>query len=373
LPLLGFVRLTARTYHARHGRAHRRGCRRACGPRARGHDTHSPADDRKLSRARCRGGIHWAARPRRSKHYSQAPSRPGPSARCPRSLRRTRAGSHGHTAGKKPGETAPGTGKPILKVNKDRRSPAIPPILKVQLSGEPLQTSPLELLTHSRLCYKRSMARWQRGRRRRGKLSGEGGSTQQPQQAIQPVYPDMVGEPESAPSEPPVAGVDASSTSQAQQQSGGRRRRRGRRGGRGGSAKRGGAVRSTQDQAAATAQGTAGSAEETVHRGHQQGRDREAARRAGQQLPPLAPEYPPERYQQPFADVSPDLPAARPQPGPQRKPRGVVVLTIGLPGSGKSSWFKRRGVTPLSSDLLRTLLFDNITEQRYQDLVFSTL
>ncbi len=252
--------------------------------------------------------------------------------------------------------------------------PVIPPVLKVQLSGEPLQTSPLELLTHSRLCYKRSMARWQRGRRRRGKLSGEGGSPQQPQQAIQPVYPDMVGEPEPAPSEPPVAGVEASSASQAQQQSGGRRRRRGRRGGRGGSAKRGEAVRSTQDQAAATAaQGTAGSAEETVRSGNQQGRDREAARRAGQQLPPLAPEYPPERYQQPLADVSPDLPAARPHPGPQRKPRGVVVLTIGLPGSGKSSWFKRRGVTPLSSDLLRTLLFDNITEQRYQDLVFSTL
>lgn len=50
-----------------------------------------------------------------------------------------------------------------------------------------------------------------------------------------------------------------------------------------------------------------------------------------------------------------------------------MVLAIGLPGSGKSSWFKRRGVTPLSSDLLRTLLFDNITEQKYQDLVFGTL
>lgn len=53
--------------------------------------------------------------------------------------------------------------------------------------------------------------------------------------------------------------------------------------------------------------------------------------------------------------------------------RGVVVLAIGLPGSGKSTWFKRRGVTPLSSDLLRTVLFDDITEQRYQHLVFSTL
>src|SRR5262249_7293670 len=56
-----------------------------------------------------------------------------------------------------------------------------------------------------------------------------------------------------------------------------------------------------------------------------------------------------------------------------KAPRGVVVLAIGLPGSGKSTWFKRRGVTPLSSDTLRTLLFDDITEQRYQSLVFSTL
>ncbi len=49
------------------------------------------------------------------------------------------------------------------------------------------------------------------------------------------------------------------------------------------------------------------------------------------------------------------------------------MLSIGLPGSGKSSWFKRNNITPLSSDLLRGLLFDDPSEQRFQDLVFSNL
>lgn len=58
---------------------------------------------------------------------------------------------------------------------------------------------------------------------------------------------------------------------------------------------------------------------------------------------------------------------------PARAPKGVVVLAIGLPGSGKSSWFKRHQIHPLSSDLLRALLFDDAQEQRFQDLVFSNL
>jgi predicted kinase len=67
---------------------------------------------------------------------------------------------------------------------------------------------------------------------------------------------------------------------------------------------------------------------------------------------------------------SPPVPAAAAKPRP---PKGIVVLAIGLPGSGKSSWFKRHNVIPLSSDMIRSLLFDDVREQRFQDLVFSNL
>ena len=68
------------------------------------------------------------------------------------------------------------------------------------------------------------------------------------------------------------------------------------------------------------------------------------------------------------AKVPPALPTAPPRP-----PKGIVVLAIGLPGSGKSSWFKRHNVVPLSTDMVRSLLFDDVREQRFQDLVFSNL
>ena len=77
-------------------------------------------------------------------------------------------------------------------------------------------------------------------------------------------------------------------------------------------------------------------------------------------------------------ETQPELPSLPPpeaeaaERSPQ-SPKGYVILAIGLPGSGKTTWFRRRGVTPLSSDLLRSILFDDVEEQRYQGLVFSTL
>ena len=75
-------------------------------------------------------------------------------------------------------------------------------------------------------------------------------------------------------------------------------------------------------------------------------------------------------------ETQPEMPVAQAPEATERSPqapRGFVVLAIGLPGSGKTTWFGRRGITPLSSDLLRNILFDDVEEQRYQGLVFSTL
>lgn len=65
--------------------------------------------------------------------------------------------------------------------------------------------------------------------------------------------------------------------------------------------------------------------------------------------------------------------AQAPVATPSRPTKGTVILAIGLPGSGKSSWFKRHNINPLSSDMLRSILFDDPNEQRFQDLVFSNL
>lgn len=89
---------------------------------------------------------------------------------------------------------------------------------------------------------------------------------------------------------------------------------------------------------------------------------------------PLAPLQPTLMTEPAAVEGAPEsVPSASATPIAARTAKGVVVLAIGLPGSGKSSWFKRHNIRALSSDLLRDLLFDDPTEQRYQDLVFSNL
>lgn len=51
----------------------------------------------------------------------------------------------------------------------------------------------------------------------------------------------------------------------------------------------------------------------------------------------------------------------------------MVVLAIGLPGCGKSTWFARQGIVPLSTDLIRKLLLDDETDQSQQAHVFGAL
>jgi predicted kinase len=117
-------------------------------------------------------------------------------------------------------------------------------------------------------------------------------------------------------------------------------------------------------------------------RGRSAGRGREQA--VAQAFTPkgITPSVPPETNDSPefgeptVAPVSPLPQSPRPPASTtvtQRAPKGIVVLAIGLPGSGKSSWFKRHNVAPLSSDMIRSLLFDDVREQRFQDLVFSNL
>lgn len=115
-------------------------------------------------------------------------------------------------------------------------------------------------------------------------------------------------------------------------------------------------------------------------RGRRRGRRGRGTRGRQQQGQPPVPTIPPglatgEAAEAELDDTVPEAPAPAPAaPAPRgKKTKGAVVLAIGLPGSGKSSWFKRNSIIPLSSDLVRGLLFDDPTEQRYQDLVFSTL
>lgn len=50
-----------------------------------------------------------------------------------------------------------------------------------------------------------------------------------------------------------------------------------------------------------------------------------------------------------------------------------IVVLVGLPGSGKSTWLRGIGVSGLSSDAIRHTLADDETDQTIHDRVFQTL
>ncbi len=56
---------------------------------------------------------------------------------------------------------------------------------------------------------------------------------------------------------------------------------------------------------------------------------------------------------------------------PSDRPR--IIVLVGLPGSGKSTYLEKLGVSSLSSDEMRRLLIDDVTNQTIHGKVFASL
>ncbi len=238
-------------------------------------------------------------------------------------------------------------------------------------NGDRYKFNETELARNRRTWYKSLMRRWMRDRvKRRNQKSKNPQQSEEQAQGPAPLQPTFLDRESSwsepaeerpgAPAEiapepvyeaqPEADPFDGEAENSAAGRPAGRRERSRRRG-------RGGRGRNRTDQQERAAQAGASAPALPIVPGQATG---EAAEIDEPETLPDAPEID-------AADAVPQKAA------PPRGTKGAVVLAIGLPGSGKSSWFKRHNIIPLSSDLVRGLLFDDATEQRFQDLVFSSL
>jgi predicted kinase len=192
------------------------------------------------------------------------------------------------------------------------------------------------------VCYKPFMRKWMRERmkRRKPKAQEQSASSDPGQTPLQPAYfEEPAASEEEAIAEPPAAPQEQANPESVE------------------------AADPQPERGRGTSEGPA-------RRRRRRGR---GGRGRGKTQTPPAPLQPTLMHAE-EASAAPVAPPSQPSvPPAPRSPKGAVVLAIGLPGSGKSSWFKRHSISPLSSDLLRSLLFDDPTEQRFQDLVFSNL
>jgi predicted kinase len=211
------------------------------------------------------------------------------------------------------------------------------------------------LLQSALVCYKPSMRKWMRERIKRRKKSEPAEQPQTDATQAAPLQPAYF-EAESPSERTESAGTEADPEDRPDASD---------------------AEPSREDEAPVEASGgtreavnTAG--KEAPKRRRRRGRGGRGRTQGTRSAPaPVQPEAMPQsEAAQPASSPRAIEPAVAPVP---QVSKGVVVLAIGLPGSGKTSWFKRHNIRALSSDLLRQLLFDDPEEQRYQDLIFSNL